>query len=69
MIDFLARCLNILCFVLGTQNNSPIKCKNYHNSMLKRSGPDVIKLISYSTQLRTKFNLLISVKMPTIVDI
>ena len=31
-----------------------------------RSGPEVIKLFSYSTQLSTKFILLINVKMPTI---
>ena len=30
--------------------------------------PEVIKLCSYSTQLSTKFILLINVKMPTIVD-
>ena len=33
------------------------------------SGPKVIKLFSYSTQLNTKFILLINVKMPTIVGI
>ena len=32
-------------------------------------GPDVIKLFSCSTQLSTKFILLINVKMPTIVGI
>ena len=32
-------------------------------------GPKVIKLFSYSTQLSTKFILLINVKMPTIVGI
>ena len=32
-------------------------------------GPEVIKLFSYSTQLSTKFILLINVKMPTIVGI
>ena len=32
-------------------------------------GPKVIELFSYSTQLRTKFILLINVKMPTIVGI
>ena len=31
--------------------------------------PEIIKLFSYSTQLSTKFILLINVKMPTIVDI
>ena len=34
-----------------------------------RAGPEVIKLFSCSTQLSTKFILLINVKMPTIVDI
>ena len=35
----------------------------------KHQGPEVIKLFSYSTQLSTKFILLINVKMPTIVGI
>ena len=35
----------------------------------KRPGPEVIKLIPCSTQLSSKFILLINVKMPTIVDI
>ena len=34
-----------------------------------QSGPEVIKLISWSTQLSTKFIMLINVKMPTIVGI
>ena len=33
------------------------------------NGPEVIKLFSYSTQLSTKFILLINVKMPTVVYI
>ena len=33
------------------------------------SRPEVIKLFLYSTQLSTKFILLINVKMPTIVGI
>ena len=33
------------------------------------TGPEVIKLFSYSTQPSTKFILLINVKMPTIVGI
>ena len=33
------------------------------------SGPKVIKLFSHSTQLSTKFILLINVKLPTIVGI
>ena len=35
----------------------------------ERPGPEVIKLFSCSTQLSTKFILLINVKMPTIVGI
>ena len=34
-----------------------------------KSGPEVIKLFSCSTQLSMKFFLLINVKMPTIVGI
>ena len=34
-----------------------------------RSGPEVIKLASYSIQLCTKLTLLINVKMPTIFGI
>ena len=34
-----------------------------------KSCPEVIKLISWSTQLSTKFIILINVKMPTIVGI
>ena len=34
-----------------------------------RSGPEVIKLFSCSTQLSMKFSPLIDVKMPTIVGI
>ena len=34
-----------------------------------KPGPEVIKLFPFSTQLSTKFVLLINVKMPTIVGI
>ena len=34
-----------------------------------KSGPEVIKLFAYSTQLSTKFILLTNVKMPAIVGI
>ena len=34
-----------------------------------QTGPEVIKLFPYSTQLSKKFILLINVKMPTIVGI
>ena len=39
-----------------------------HGAVLK-SGPEVIKLFSYSTQLSMEFFQLINVKMPTIVGI
>ena len=39
------------------------------SSILKISGPKVIKLFSYSTQLSIKFILLINIKMPTNVGI
>ena len=35
----------------------------------RKTGPEVIKLFSCSTQLSTKFILLINVKMPAIVGI
>ena len=38
-------------------------------TVLKKSGPEVIKLFSCSTQLSMKFYPLINVKMPTIVGI
>ena len=38
-------------------------------SHLTKAGPEVIKLFSCSTQLNTKFFLLINDKMPTIVGI
>ena len=46
-------------------------CKGYKQMTLagKSSGPKVIKLFPCSTQLSTKFILLINVKMPTIVGI
>ena len=44
----------------------PQNSVNFH---LCRPGTKVIKLSSYSTQLSTKFILLLNVKMPTIVGI
>ena len=41
----------------------------YPLPLIWRSGPEVIKLFSYSTQLSMKFIPLINVKMPTIVGI
>ena len=40
-----------------------------NSNSLTHSGPEVIKLVPCSTQLSTKFILLINVKMPTIVGI
>ena len=48
-------------------------CKEYVKALSDqwrfRSGPEVIKLFSYSTQLSMQFFLLINIKMPTIVGI
>ena len=49
---------------LGSLNT----CKN-NTRALTTLGPDVIKLFSCSTQLSTKFILLINVKMPTILTV
>ena len=53
--------------------NLDLDIPNYLNNdddlLEDTTGLDVIKLFSYSTQLSTKFILLINVKMPTIVGI
>ena len=43
--------------------------KSQNSLQLGRAGPDVIKLFSCSTQLSTKFILLINVKMSAIAGI
>ena len=43
--------------------------ENCLRSRFAKSGPEVIKLFSYSTQLSMEFILLINVKMTTIVGI
>ena len=40
-------------------------CLSHAKSSLHRSGPEVIKLLSSSTQLSTKFQLLIKTKIQT----
>ena len=45
------------------------KMTKSHDQLYIKSGPEVIKLFSYSTQLSTKYILLINVKMLTIVGI
>ena len=48
------------------RNRAPMRlCCSYAT----KSGPEVIKIFSYATQLNTNFILLITVKMPTIVGI
>ena len=42
---------------------------NLNQSAHSQSGPEVIKLFSFSTRLSTTFILLINVKMPTIIGI
>ena len=44
--------------------------KQYHNLVeILKTGPEVIQLLSCSTQLSMKFIMLINVKVPTIVGI
>ena len=54
-------------FLLRTLNLSPVKGLN--KQCRPRSDPELIKLFPCSTQLSTKFILLINVKMQTIVGI
>ena len=49
--------------------SSDIEMDLFHMCIVRKSGPEVIKPFSCSTQLSTKFILLINVKMPTIVGI
>ena len=50
-------------------NHTSVPYKALYQKCLNSSGPEVKKLFSCSTQLSTKFILLINVKMPTIVGI
>ena len=65
-------------FLTGHRASTQLKVKKYyHNSSIKvtknstpfrsRSGPEIVKLFSCSTQLSMKFILLINVKTTTIV--
>ena len=58
-------------FLQNLQMRSFAKVKPLQNGKITLlfTGPEVIKHFSYSTQLSTKFILLINVKMPTIVGI
>ena len=62
--------------VLQCSHQSKDVCWSSYNACMeteftkyRRPGPEVIKLFSCSTQLSMKFNMLINVKMPTIVGI
>ena len=48
---------------------APMATSQWETFTFIKSGPEVIKLLSCSTQLSMKFFLLINVKMPTIVGI
>ena len=63
---------NCLCLLPSDNFFNIFFKKNCFWSVIKfgsRSGPEVKKIVSYSTQLSTKFILLINVKMPTSVGI
>ena len=73
---FFLRCHGLICGLclrhflvivncFKTMNSLPI----FQSNLAIYSGPQVIKLFPCSTQLGTKFILLINVKMPTIVGI
>ena len=60
-----------MCNHRETIKNKLTNCgeKNKGHMHHRQTGPDVIKLFPCSTQLSTKYILLINVKMPTIVGI
>ena len=62
-VVFVVSCFMSLTFSEFVEYNQSIKQYEF------RSGPYFLKLFSCSTQLSTKFILLINVKMPTIVGI
>ena len=55
-----------MCFVSFLCEKTDVTLSNV---MKVKTGPEVIKLFSCSTQLSMKFSPLINVKMPTIVGI
>ena len=59
-------CIHILQHFIQVFTVCQITC---NCAWLCKPGPEVIKLFSCSTQLSTKFILLINVKMPTVVGI
>ena len=75
MVEIFKKALSSLCVIhqvyLGACINpcTSRKIPGKKKQKFHCAGPDVIKLFSYSTQLSTKFILLINVKMPTIVGI
>ena len=60
---------NIKCLIYKWHINNILFLAKGKFGFLWRSGPEVIKLFSCSTQLSMKFSPLIDVKMPTIVGI
>ena len=71
---FLLLCASLCPFVLMSWYHNPslsFRTDSFYTTHLTegKTGPEVIKLFPCSTQLSTKFILLINVKMPTIVGI
>ena len=62
------KCLNHRLHI-NTSHHEGENTDGYNTLRVKQPGQEVIKLFSCSTQLSTKFILLINVKMPTIVGI
>ena len=66
-------CIVLIVFLSIVWSKGSYWFRVFHFQMvaayMKRSGPEVIKLFSCSTQLSMKFFMLINVKMPTIIGI
>ena len=70
------QCSNIMCLLAILSARTKLREQKKHvqtkKSLIRlhlQSGPEVIKLFSYSTHLSMTFIMLINVKMPTIVGI
>ena len=61
--------LNLNNFIISKSDPNHWYFKAFRNILITWTGPEIIKLLSCSTQPSMKFFLLINVKMPTIVGI
>ena len=68
-LTYIFQVLYVLCFTWTRYQVSVYRTIGPLVFHMQEAGSEVIKLFSCSTQLRSKFILLINVKMPTIVGI